>query len=103
MIRGVGNDDRIWAGAVWRPPPGKRGALLHAAMYARRTCCIRRLAGCRSREVRFRRFLQNGSVTTSEMVCEAVTRTATRVAGRDIVGVQDGSDLGMGGGRGRAT
>jgi hypothetical protein len=103
MIRGVGDDDRIWAGAVWRPPPGKRGALLHEALYARRTCCIRRLAGRRSREVQFWRFLQNESVTTGEMVCEAATRTATRMAGRDIVVVQDTSELAMGGRRARAN
>src|SRR6476661_8016887 len=103
MIRGVGDEDRIWSGAVWRPPPGKRGALLHEALYERRTACIRRLGGCRSREVQFTRFLRNEAVTTGAMVCEAVTRTAPRVAGRDIVVIQDTTELNLGGRRARTN
>ena len=103
MICGVGDDDRIWSGAVWRPPPGKRGALLHEALYERRTACIRRLGGCRSREVQFTRFLRNEAVTTGAMVCEAVTRTAPRVAGRDIVVIQDTTELNLGGRLARAN
>jgi hypothetical protein len=53
--------------------------------------------------MRFRRFLHNGSVTTEEMVCHAVTGTAARVAGRDIVVVQDTSELVLGGRRARAN
>ncbi len=97
VIRGGFDGDRIWAGAVWRPPPGKRGALLHQALCERRTACILRLAGCRKREVQFSRFLRNPSVTPREMICEAVTKTAARVAGRDIVVTQDTSELSMGG------
>jgi hypothetical protein len=51
--------------------------------------------------MRFRRFLHNGSVTTEEMVCHAVTSTAARVAGRDIIVVQDTSELVLGGRRAR--
>jgi hypothetical protein len=53
--------------------------------------------------MRFRRFLHNGSVTTEEMVCQAVTSTAARVAGRDIVVVQDTSELVLGGRRARGN
>jgi hypothetical protein len=53
--------------------------------------------------MRFRRFLHNGAVTTEEMVCHAVTGTAARVAGRDIVVVQDTSELVLGGRRARAN
>jgi hypothetical protein len=53
--------------------------------------------------MRFRRFLHNGSVTTAEMVCHAVARTAARVAGRDIVVLQDTSELVLGGRRARAN
>ncbi len=51
--------------------------------------------------MRFRRFLHNSSVTTEEMICQALTGTAARVAGRDIVVVQDTSELVLGGRRAR--
>jgi Transposase DDE domain len=53
--------------------------------------------------VRFWRFLRNPAVTAEEMVCHAVTGTAARVGGRDIVVVQDTSELALGGGRARAN
>jgi hypothetical protein len=53
--------------------------------------------------MKFWRFLHNGSVTAGQMVCEAARGTATRVSGRDIVVVQDTSELVMGGGRARAN
>jgi hypothetical protein len=76
---------------------------LHQALFERRTSCIRRLAGCRSREVQFGRFLRNDAVTTVAMMCEAVGRTAARVAGRDIVVIQDTTELNLGGRRARAN
>jgi IS4 transposase len=53
--------------------------------------------------MRFRRFLHNSSVTTEEMVCQAVTGTSSRVAGRDIVVAQDTSELVLGGRRARSN
>jgi hypothetical protein len=103
LIREVFDGDRAWAGAVWRPPPGKRGAALHAALVERRCSCIRRLGGRRSREVQFTRFLRNPSVTAEEMVRHTVKLTAERVAGRDIVVAQDTSELALGGQRARAN
>jgi Transposase DDE domain len=97
LIRGGSHGDSIWAGAVWRPPPGKRGADFHAALVERPCSCVRRLAGQRSQEVRFSRFLRNERVTATEMICHAVEGTAARVAGRDIVVVQDTSELAVGG------
>jgi hypothetical protein len=58
---------------------------------------IRRLAGGRAQEVRFTRFLRNDSVSAGEMVSHAAAGTAARVAGRDIVVVQDTSELALGG------
>jgi len=97
------HDEGIWAGPVRRPAPGKRGADFHAALVERPCCQIRRLAGCRAQEVRFTRFLRNGAVTSSEMVCHAAAGTAARAAGRDIVVVQDTSELALGGRRARAN
>jgi hypothetical protein len=53
--------------------------------------------------VRFWRFLSNRAVTTKEIVCHAVTLTAARAAGRDIVVVQDTSELALGGRRAQAN
>jgi Transposase DDE domain len=53
--------------------------------------------------MQFTRFLRNPGVTTEEMVCHAVAGTAGRVAGRDIVVVQDTSELAVGGRRAKAN
>jgi Transposase DDE domain len=53
--------------------------------------------------VRFGRFLRNRSVTADEMVCHAATGTAARARGRDVVVVQDTSELALGGRRARAN
>jgi hypothetical protein len=76
---------------------------LHAALVARPGSCIRRLAGTRAREIRFTRFLRNASVTASEMAAHAAERTAARAAGRDVVVIQDTSELALGGRRAKAN
>jgi hypothetical protein len=104
LIRGGANGwDRIWVGAVWRPPPGKRGAKLHAALVAQPCPCIKRLAGTRAREMQFTRLLRNHSVTADEMAATAAERTAIQAAGRDVVVIQDTSELALGGWRAKAN
>lgn len=76
---------------------------MHAALVARPGSCIRRLAGTRAREIQFTRFLRNGSVTATAMVAHAVDRTAARAAGRDVVVIQDTSELALGGRRAKAN
>jgi len=93
--------DRIWAGAVWRPSPGKRGARLHAALVAGPGSCIRRLGG--TREMQFTRFLRNGAVTALAMSRHAGALTAQRAAGRDVVAIQDTSELVLGGRRAQSA
>ena len=53
--------------------------------------------------MRFTRFLRNDSVSAGEMVGHAAAGTAARVAGRDIVVVQDTSELALGGRRAQAN
>jgi hypothetical protein len=53
--------------------------------------------------MQFTRFLRNGSVTVTEMAATAAEKTAARVAGRDIVAIQDTSELALGGRRARAN
>jgi len=87
-----------WAGTVWRSSPAKRGAQLQAALVARPGSCIRRLAGGhRARQVQFSRFLYNEAVTVAEMASTAAARTAGLVAGRDVLAIQDSSELAFGG------
>lgn len=76
---------------------------MHAALVARPGSCIRRLAGTRAREIQFTRFLRNGSVTATEMAAHAAERTAARAAGRDVVVIQDTSELALGGRRAKAN
>jgi hypothetical protein len=76
---------------------------LHAALVARPCSCVRRLAGTRAREIQFTRFLRNGSVTATEMATHATERTAVRAAGRDVVVIQDTSELALGGRRAKAN
>ena len=92
-----------WAGSVWRSSPAKRGAQLQAALVARPGSCIRRLAGGhRARQVQFSRFLYNEAVTVAEMASTAAARTAGLVAGRDVLAIQDSSELAFGGQAARA-
>jgi len=76
---------------------------LHAALVRRPCPRIRRLAGNRAREVRFTRFLRNKKVSVAEMASHAASRTAERVAGREIIVVQDTSELILGGRRAKAN
>src|SRR5215204_2956609 len=49
-----GSGDGAFAGAVWRPPPGKRGAFLHARLVETggRGVRVRRLGASRAGEIR---------------------------------------------------
>ena len=76
---------------------------MHAALVARPGSCVRRLAGTRAREIQFTRFLRNASVTGTEMSTHAGERTAARAAGRDVVVIQDTSELSLGGRRAKAN
>ncbi|MGA7993843.1 MAG: IS4 family transposase [Bradyrhizobium sp.] len=76
---------------------------MHEALVRRPGSCIRRLAGSRAREVQFTRFLRNERVSVAEMASHAATRTADRVAGREIIVVQDTSELFLGGRRAKAN
>jgi hypothetical protein len=53
--------------------------------------------------MQFTRFLRNGSVTSAEMAAHAAQRTAGRAAGRDVVVIQDTSELALGGRRAKAN
>ncbi len=75
---------------------------MHAALVARPGSCIRRLGGTRAREIQFTRWLRNSSVTAREIAAHAGAGTARRVGGRDVVAIQDTSELVLGGRRARA-
>ena len=89
--RDGGSGDGAFAGAVWRPPPGKRGAFLHARLVETggHGVRVRRLGASRAGEIRLTRFLRNPAVTVEEMAAEAAARTAGRCAGRAVLAIQD--------------
>jgi len=104
LIRHGGDyGDKLRSGAVWRPPPGKRGAEFHRALVEGKACSIRRLAGKRSREMQFHRFLRNKRVSVMEMAATVGTRTGERAAGRDVVVIHDTSEIALGGSELRAA
>ena len=77
---------------------------MHAALVARPGSCIRQLAQrSRARQLQFTRFLRNGAVTAEEIASYAAERTAARAKGRDVVVVQDTSELALGGRRAKAN
>lgn len=77
---------------------------MHAALVARPGSCIRQLAQqSRARQMQFTRFLRNKAVKAEAIVAHAAERTASRAAGRDIVVVQDTSELPLGGRRAKAN
>ena len=81
-------------GAVWRPPPGKRGAYL----LGRLTSCqggisVRRLGAARAGEMQITRLLRNEKVTIPEIVSTAAARTSSLVAGRHVLAIQDTTTL----------
>jgi len=53
--------------------------------------------------MQFTRFLHNPAVTASEMAAHAGERTAALAAGRDVVVIQDTSELALGGWRAKAN
>jgi hypothetical protein len=76
---------------------------LHAALVERPSSCIRRLGGKRRGEMQFTRFLRNDAVTPQEIATHAAAGTAARAAGRDVLVIQDTSELSLGGRRARAN
>nr|WP_249158228.1 IS4 family transposase [Bradyrhizobium jicamae] len=77
---------------------------MHAALVARPGSCIRQLAQRdRAREIQFTRFLRNDAVTAEEIAAHAAERTAECARGRDVVVVQDTSELSLGGRRAKAN
>jgi hypothetical protein len=80
----------------------KAGANLHVALVEQPGCRIRQLGKTRAREMQFTRFLHNPSVTVREIAEHAGKQTGSRVAGRDVLVIQDTSELALGGRRKKA-
>ena len=54
---------------------------------------VRRLGGTRAGEVRLGRFLRNPAVSLEEMVATAAARTAGLACGRDVLAIQDTTEV----------
>ena len=76
--------------------------MLHRALVNEPGTCIRRLGGGkRSREIRFTRFLRHPAVTSEAIFASAGERTGVLAAGREVLAIQDTSDLILGGAKRR--
>jgi Transposase DDE domain len=74
-----------------------RGALLHEALIANPGCRVRRVAGgARRKEMGFTRFLYNRRVTPRELSRAAAARVAKAVEGREVLAIQDTSQIVLG-------
>lgn len=63
-------------------------------MVARQSICLHRLSeGCRAREVGFGRFLANDKVTIERLIEGWGEQTASAVAGRHVLAIQDTSEI----------
>ena len=71
----------------------KNGALFAQRVSERQDVCIRGLADNRSEQVRLRRFLHNEAVTVKEMVAHRAMLTATAASGRQVLAIQDTSEI----------
>jgi hypothetical protein len=81
--------------AVRRRPAAKRGAFLLERLlsHGQSGISLRALGGDRAGEVRFDRFLKNPRVTPAEMVATARAHLLERVAGREVLVIQDTTSL----------
>lgn len=66
---------------------------LHRRLVEAGVARVRRLGGDRAGEMRLFRFLHNPSVTVAEMVATAARRTKNRCQGREILAIQDTTDI----------
>lgn len=69
------------------------GARLLGAMRRQPSMCLQSLAEDRSEGVAFGRFLDNGSVSSGEMLVTAGRLTGQRVVGRHVLAIQDTTEL----------
>jgi hypothetical protein len=84
-------------GGVRRRTAQKGGRDFLCALVEKKSCCLRKLGGSRAGEVRFGRFLRNPSVTKEEMLRTTASATGARVAGRQVLVIQDTSELNFSG------
>jgi Transposase DDE domain len=81
-------------GQLRRSSPGKRGASLLSCVVARKSVCLRRVAGGkRSEIVRYGRFLDNRKVTVGSLIEGWGKQTAHAVAGRHVLAIHDTSEI----------
>jgi len=77
----------------WRLAEGGARLLERLVEVGQGGISVRSLGGDRSKEMRFRRFLHNPSVTPDEMIETALAHTCTLVGGRHILAIQDTTSL----------
>jgi len=75
-------------------PSRQKGAVLLDRIIVRQTICLRQLSeGGRAQEVAFGRFLANEKVTPERLIESWGEQTASAVAGRHVLAIQDTSEI----------
>lgn len=71
----------------------RNGELITERVIKRQTVCLRELADDRAEQAKFRRLLENESVTIEEMVSSRAAFAAAAAAGRHVLAIQDTSEI----------
>jgi len=91
-----GGDYGVGCRLLRRRAAGKKGGLLLARLVDERTSTLRQLSHGRAEEVGFGRFLGNASVTAEQIFAAEAAGLAERVAGLEVIAIQDTSELSFG-------
>ena len=70
-----------------------KGAAILAAMVARKTVCLRRLAGNRKGELQCGRFFANRKVTAARIIAGWSRLTGEACAGRHVLAIEDRTEV----------
>src|SRR4030088_2435225 len=88
-----GNRDAVLSWDIRRRAAREKGAAILECMVARKTVCLKHLGGNRGGELGAGRFFANEKVTVQRIVDSWSERTASAVAGRHVLALQDTTEV----------
>ena len=90
---GDGGDDGEGSWILRRSAPAKKGRRVLERMCLRTAASQRELSDTRAEEVGFARFFHNPNVSVEEILASAAERTAQAAAGREVLLIEDSSEI----------
>lgn len=88
-----GGNGGVGSGALWRPAPAKKGRQVLERMRLRGVARLREMAGTRAEHAGFARFFHNPRVSVQEILATAATRTAAAAGERQVLLIEDTSEI----------